>query len=377
MEKRKNFDRSISLLGLGTMRLPVLNGKADQIDKEQTAAMFDYAIENGVNYFDTAYMYHNGMSEAVTGEMLSRYPRESYYLASKMPAWMAKDEAGIARIFEEQLQKCKTNYFDFYLCHNLNDSYYPYFKKYKAVEYLMKKKEEGLIKHLGFSFHDTADVLRGIIEDYPWEFAQIQLNAIDWELQDAKTQYEIITKKGLPIIIMEPLRGGALANLSPEAVAHLKATHPKETPASLNLRYAAQLPNVMTVLSGMSNLTQLKENIATMANYAPLSESEAKDLETAINIFKKNKMIPCTGCRYCDGCPHGVDIASLFEINNHYRIGGTVWAYVEEYEKIKASAHEDNCTNCEKCVEKCPQGLDIPALLAETGEMINEAYRKS
>lgn len=376
MEKRNCFGKDISLLGLGTMRLPIFDEKPEKIDIAQTEEMFDYALKNGINYFDTAYMYHNGESETVTGNILSQYKRDTYNLATKMPAWMAKDEDGIKGIFEDQLKKLKTDYFDYYLCHNLNVSYYPYFKKYKAIEFLMKKKEEGVIKHLGFSFHDTPEVMKQILSDFDWEFGQIQLNYLDWEMQDAKTQYQLLTDKGLPVVIMEPLRGGALATLSPQAVEHLNKTHPDQTPASFALRYAAQLPNVMTVLSGMSNMEQLKQNIDTMKHYVPLSDKEQKDLTAALDIYKENKMIPCTGCRYCDGCPHGVDIAGLFEINNHYRLGGSTWSYIQEYEAMKPSTHEDNCTNCQKCVEKCPQSLDIPTLLAETGEMIKAVYAK-
>ena len=173
MEKRNHFGKEISLLGLGTMRLPVIDETPEKIDIAQAEEMFDYAIKNGINYFDTAYMYHNGVSEKVTGDILSQYKRDSYCIATKMPAWMAKNEQGIERIFEDQLKKLKTDYFDFYLCHNLNIPYYPYFKKYKAIEFLMKKKEEGVIKHLGFSFHDTPEVMKQILSDYDWEFGQI------------------------------------------------------------------------------------------------------------------------------------------------------------------------------------------------------------
>lgn len=374
MEKRKVFDQEISLLGLGTMRLPVKNNEKGAIDKEAAAAIFDYALSHGVNYIDTAYMYHNGNAEGFTGEVLSQYDRRRYLLATKMPAWLSRSEAGVERIFEEQLKRLKTDYFDFYLCHNLNIPYYPYFKKYKVLEYLARKKEEGIIKHLGFSFHDTPEVRKGYLADFDWEFGQIQLNYLDWDMQRAKEQYQLLAAKKLPVIVMEPLRGGALATLAPDAVAHLKSAQPGKTPASLGLRFAAQLPEVMTVLSGMSSLEQLKENIETMNHFAPLSQGEQKDLAIAIELYKKNKMIPCTACRYCDGCPQGVDIAALFEINNHYRLGGSTWTYVQEYGNIPASAHEDNCTVCGKCVEKCPQGLDIPALLAETAAMVKEAY---
>lgn len=376
MEKRNFFGKDISLLGLGTMRLPVMNDDNGKIDRNKAEEMFDYALQHGINYFDTAYMYHNYTSEDVTGEILSHYKRDSFYLATKMPGWLLKSESDLDKVFNEQLKKLKTDYFDFYLCHDLNTGYYPYYTKYKIMEYLSKKKEEGYIKHLGFSFHDTPDVLKQYLADFDWEFGQIQLNHIDWEMQDAKTQYEMLTEKGIPVIIMEPLRGGALATLSEDAVGHIKKTMPEQTAVSLALRFAAQLPNVMTVLSGMSNMEQLSENIETMTDFAPLSEMEAKEFNRAMDIYKSKKMIPCTGCRYCEGCPHGVDIATLFAMNNRYRLGGGGWAYIREYEKLSSSVTEDNCTNCERCVEKCPQGLNIPALLAETGEMIKEAYRK-
>lgn len=376
MEKRNYFGNDISLLGLGTMRLPVVDGQNGCIDKKKAEEMFDYAIEHGINYFDTAYMYHNHTSEDVTGEILSRYDRDSYYLATKMPAWLCKNEQDVEKIFEDQLRKLKTDHFDFYLCHDLNPGYYPLYEKYKVTEFLNRKKAEGYIRHLGFSVHDTPENLKRYMDSFDWEFCQIQLNYIDWDLQDAETQYKLLTDKGLPIIIMEPLRGGALTTLSEDALAHISNTMPGQTAASLGLRYAAQLPNVMTVLSGMSNLEQLKENIETMTSFSPLSDEETKNYTHAMELYKKKNMIPCTGCRYCEGCPHGVDIATLFAANNRYRLGGGAWAYIREYELIKPSATEDNCTNCEKCLDKCPQGLPIPTILAETGKMINEAYRK-
>lgn len=376
MEKRTFFGKEISLLGLGTMRLPVIDGKNGQIDREKAEEMFDYAIQKDINYFDTAYMYHDFTSEDITGDILAQYKRDSFYLATKMPAWLSKGKDGIEKIFEEQRKKLKTDYFDFYLCHDLNSGNYPLYEKYQVAEFLNRKKQEGYIKHLGFSVHDTPENMKRYLSAFDWEFAQIQLNAVDWELQDAKTQYRLLSERGLPVIIMEPLRGGALATLSSDAAEHIKTALPRQTPASLGLRYAAQLSNVMTVLSGMSSMEQLKENIDTMSHFALLSEKEAKEYGYAIEQYKKKKMIPCTGCRYCDGCPHGVDIASLFAANNRYRLGGSPWAYIRDYEQIKASATEDNCTNCEKCLDKCPQGLEIPSLLAETGKMITEAYRK-
>ena len=234
----KNTGDQISLLGLGCMRLPKVEG-SEKIDRAKAQEIVDYAYAHGVNYFDTAYRYHEGDSELFIGEALQKYPRESYHLATKMPMWMVNKPEDVAAIFEDQLKRCRTEYFDFYLCHALNASTFERMKQFGAFEYLQKQKEAGRIRHLGFSFHDSPEVLRKIVAYGPWEFTQIQLNYLDWELQDAKGQYEVLTEAGLPVIVMEPVRGGALATLCPESDEIFRKARPDKSIASWAIRFAA------------------------------------------------------------------------------------------------------------------------------------------
>ncbi len=374
METRKFKDKNVSLLGFGTMRFPTVSPDSSEIDREEAEKMLAYALNEGVNYIDTAYMYHDGQSEPFLGQALQSYKRDSYYLATKMPMWLGKDSAGIARIFEEQLQRLQTDYFDFYLCHNLNAPYLAITEKLKVYQYLARKKEEGLIKHLGFSFHDTPDLLSKIVKSYDWEFAQIQLNYVDWDFQDAKSQYEILKEHNLPCIVMEPVRGGALASLTPDAVEVLHKVNPNNSIASWAIRYAAQLPNVLTVLSGMSSMEQLQDNISTVNNFKPLDLSETEALDKAVEIYRKNKTIPCTGCRYCSDCSQGVDIAEMFKIYNNYLLGSSNFSFISDYEATKRSSRESNCTACGNCLDKCPQKIDIPTELENMAAALKKAY---
>jgi aryl-alcohol dehydrogenase-like predicted oxidoreductase len=266
------------------MRLPQKDGK---IDYPAAEAMVDLAMKSGCNYFDTAYIYHGGESEKFAGDILSRYPRESFYLASKMTVWIADSPSDIERIFQEQLERCHTDYFDYYLLHSVNESVWQKSLDFKVLDFLKQKKAEGRIRKLGFSFHDTPEFLRKVVAAYPWDFAQIQLNYLDWDLSRAGEQYEILTQAGVPVIIMEPVRGGALASLCPEANALLKGAAPDLGIASWALRYAASLPNVLCVLSGMSDKTQLLDNIGTFSPLNCLTESEQNILSQAIEVHKK------------------------------------------------------------------------------------------
>lgn len=374
MEMRRFYQESISLLGMGAMRFPTIVG-SKAIDEIKAGEMLDYALHHGVNYIDTAYMYHEGNSESFLGKALKRYDRSSFKLATKLPVWMAEDAKGMEKIFAEQLRRLDTEYFDFYLCHNLNKENLSLVQKYKAFEFMFRMKEEGRIRHLGFSFHDEPKVLEEICRNFDWEFAQIQLNYIDWDLQKAKSQYEILEHYGLPCIVMEPVRGGALANLCPEANEILKSAASSRSIASWALRYAGQKPNVITVLSGMSNMEQLQDNIGTMTDFMPLSPAEEAALEKALEVYRKTKLIPCTGCRYCMDCKQGVDIPKMFAMNNEYRLGKQAERYLESYEKTKRSQRESNCTECGRCSEHCPQKIDIPTELRKTGEMIAELYQ--
>ncbi len=371
--ERRNFPsigKDISLLGFGGMRFPTLDGDAAKVDEDAAAALLSRALDAGVNYFDTAYMYHGGKSEEVMGRILSRHPRNSYYLADKFPAWFAKTTSDVERIFEEQLARCQTDRFDFYLAHALDADHYPIFQALGAYEVLKEKKAQGKIGHLGFSFHDTPEYLAEILNDYEWDFVQIQLNYLDWTLQNAKGQYELITAKGLPVIIMEPVRGGALATLSEEASAMLKAAAPERSVASWAIRYAASLPGVMTVLSGMSNLEQVEDNLATMAPFSPLSDGEREVLDKALSAYLGAGIVPCTGCRYCMDCPAGVDIPKNFALYNQFKLDGRATHLLGTYDQLGTDRQATQCVRCDACVPLCPQHIAIPDRLEEVARAV-------
>ena len=262
----RNTDISVPLLGYGMMRLPT---QGDQIDYEKAEALVKRALEAGINYFDTAYFYHKGQSEKFCGDILPKFPRDSYYLTSKMPVGLCKTEADVERIFNEQLERCKADYFDFYLFHNMNANVWKTATKLHVWDFLQKKKAEGKVRKIGFSFHDKFENLKKIASAYPWDFAQIQLNILDWELYHSREQYEILTERNIPVVIMEPLRGGALATLSQEANDILKKANPNLTTAAWAFRFVASLPNVLTILSGMTKMEHLEENIKTFSEFKP------------------------------------------------------------------------------------------------------------
>ncbi len=355
----------ISLLGFGGMRLPTVGGPGGEVDRVAAHALLCRALEQGINYFDTAYLYHDGKSEEIMAEVLSLHPREGYYLADKFPVWLAKTPEDVERIFFEQLERCRTDYFDFYLVHSLDAEHYTHFEELGAYDILRKKKEEGKIRHLGFSFHDSTTVLNTILAGHAWDFAQIQLNYLDWTLQDAKGQYEAITAQGLPVIVMEPVRGGALAKLSEDAAAILTAAVPGRSVASWAIRFAASLPGVMTVLSGMSSQEQLEDNLFTMTPFAPLSPEESSALDRALAAYLSAGTIPCTGCRYCMDCPFGVDIPRHFALYNQYRLDGRASHFTNTYEFLGTAHQATRCVRCGACLPLCPQHIAIPDRLAE------------
>ena len=366
----KNFqDLKLSALGFGAMRLPVVGNTPDSpIDEVRTAEMVDYAIRHGVNYFDTAYGYHDGKSEIVMGKVLSAYPRDSFYLATKFPGYDLSNMGKVEEIFEEQLKKCGVDYFDFYLAHGLNANNFQVFEAAGCYEVLKRKKKEGKIRHLGFSFHDNIQALEQILEAHPWEFVQIQLNYVDWQSTNAKKQYEMVCAKGLPILVMEPVRGGALANLTAPAKELLQKAAPQASIASWAIRYAASLPGVMTVLSGMSNLDQVEDNIKTMKKFQPLSGQELALLEQVAQIFRAAGAIPCTGCRYCMDCPAGVDIPRVFAAYNHYQNTSQKNQFKNIYRTLLATQRADCCVACGACKLQCPQAIDIPAQMKYIAE---------
>ena len=366
-------DKDLSLLGFGAMRLPVLGDGT--IDEAQVKEMTAYAMEHGVNYFDTAYPYHGGESERVMGRVLKEYPRDSFYLATKYPGHqILSDGYNPAAIFEEQLEKCGVEYFDFYLLHNVNEKSVETYMdpQWGIVDYFKEQKRLGRIKHLGFSTHAQLDCLKEFL-DYcgeDMEFCQIQLNYLDWTLQNAKGKYELLTKRGIPVWVMEPVRGGKLAVLSEDKEARLKAVCPDASVASWGFRFLQGLPGVQMVLSGMSNMEQMKDNIRTFADRNQLSEEE-NVLVLEIAESMKNS-IPCTGCRYCcDGCPMELDIPMLLGVYNEIRFAPTTNAvipieFMEEEKKPSA------CVACGKCMEICPQNINVPEAMKNLAEKLTQ-----
>lgn len=359
----KNTAQTLPLLGFGCMRLPQLSPDGPEIDYGTVKQMIDRAMKAGCNYFDTAYMYHDGRSERCLGDLLKAYPRDSYYLTDKMPVWFARDAAGIERIFREQLERCRTDYFDFYMLHSLDSANWELAQKYKACEFLERMKKEGKIRRLGFSFHDSPEVLRKIVDAREWDFAQIQLNYLDWELYRSREQYEILTGAGIPVIVMEPLRGGALATLSPDASDILRKADPHSSNAAWAFRYVASLPNVLCVLSGMTLPEHVEDNIRTFSPLKPLTENERKTLDQALAAYRKRLAVPCTACRYCMPCPAGVEIPKIFGLYNQYKVSGNKWLFTNNYNVLPEDAKIASCVNCGKCTKHCPQKIQIPAEL--------------
>lgn len=365
-------DKTLSLLGMGCMRFPTLqNGK---IDIAQTREMVDLAIKNGVNYFDTAYPYHNGESEIVIGEILSNYPRESFFLADKFPGHQISSSYDPATVFEDQLKKCKVEYFDFYLLHNVYENSLPVYKdeKWGIIDYFVEQKKQGRIKHLGFSTHSSIETMKQFLDEYAsvMEFCQIQLNYLDWTLQNAKEKCELLSSYNVPVWVMEPVRGGKLANLDENSALRLKEKRPDESVAAFAFRFLQDIKGVKMILSGMSNMDQLTDNLKTFKESKPLSDDE-KALLLDIAEGLKNS-VPCTACRYCvDGCPQGIDIPQMLEFYNEMRIAPStnVTMRIDAY---PVSRQPQSCINCQSCVNICPQGIDIPKHLADLVNISNK-----
>lgn len=357
-------DKKLSLLGFGAMRLPMKDG---QIDQELVEKMVRYGIDHGVNYFDTAYPYHSGMSERVMGKILSQYPRDSYYLADKFPGHMILESYDPQTLFEEQLRRCNVEYFDFYLLHNVyEESVERYLDpKLGILEYLKEQKRNGRIRHLGFSTHGRLDMMKKFLEQYGdiMEFCQIQLNYLDWTLQDAKEKYELLTSYNIPVWVMEPVRGGKLANFQDP---RLLVRRPEATTASWGFRFLQGLPNVKMILSGMSNMDHMTDNVATFEQRQALSQEEI-DLLLQMAEEMKN-VIPCTGCRYCcDGCPMELDIPAMMSICSDIRFAPVVNS-VMMLEALPEEKKPSACIACGKCTQVCPQHIDIPAVMKELAQ---------
>lgn len=361
---KKNFqDIKLSALGMGTMRLPVFDSDDSKIDEEKTAEMVAYAMEHGINYYDTAWGYHSGNSEIVMGKVLKAYPRDSYYLATKFPGYDLSNMGKVEEIFEKQLEKCGVNYFDFYLFHNVCemniDAYLN--EKYGIYEYLMKQKENGRIRHLGFSAHGSYEVMERFLMAYgkSMEFCQIQLNYIDWSFQEAKAKTELLNKWNIPIWVMEPLRGGKLAKLPEEAEEKLRKKRPGEKIPAWAFRFLQSIEGVTMILSGMSDFTQVKDNISTFETEKPLSQEEM-DMLLKIADGILSKRLPCTACHYCTShCPKGLDIPGLIELYNEHSFTGGGFIAPMVVGTMPEEKRPSACIGCRSCEAVCPQQIKI------------------
>ncbi len=362
--------KKLSALGFGTMRLPLRPDGG--VDEAQTVEMTRYAMAHGVNYFDTAYPYHGGQSEIVIGKALAEFPRESFYLATKYPGHQLAERYDPAEIFEEQLQKCGVDYFDFYLLHNIYEKSIETYldPRWGIVDYFLEQKRLGRIRHLGFSSHGSPALLRRFLDacGEHMEFCQIQLNYLDWSLQDAKSKCELLAERNIPVWVMEPVRGGKLAALPASEEAKLRALRPDESAAAWCFRWLQGLPQVTMTLSGMSNLEQMRENVAVYESQKPLGDTERAALAELAQRIAGG--LPCTACRYCcDGCPVGLDIPMLLALYNDMKFQPSFTVSMRT-EGMASGDLPSACLGCGKCAAVCPQNIDIPAALRELDEML-------
>lgn len=373
MQYRDFKGKKLSLLGFGAMRFPTVEiDGVRKVDIPTTKKMIDRAIAAGVNYFDTAYPYHRGESERILGSLLAEYPRESYYIADKFPGHQIMDDYPVKEIFEEQLAKCGVDYFDFYLLHNVCESSMATYldSRWNIIDYLLSEKEKGRIKHLGFSTHAAVEGLEEFLKiaGDKMEFCQIQLNYLDYTLQRGKEKVELLTRYGIPVWVMEPVRGGKLAKLNEHAEQRLKTLRPDESIASWCFRWLEAIPQVKMILSGMSDMAQVEDNIKTFSTDLPLSGEEHNTLLDLAEGMKKS--VPCTGCRYCtDGCPMGLDIPELISVFNDMNFSKSSNTAMR-VEFLTDDKKPSACISCGRCTEICPQKIDVPATLKRLDELV-------
>lgn len=358
----------LSNLGMGSLRLPKIAGEsAAKVDYKKAQEIIDYAMTHGINYYDTAYTYYDGESEKFLGEALKKYPRESYYLATK---YYIQANVDYKAVFEEQLARLQTDYIDFYLIHSIYDHTWEEHLSNGCIQYFMEQKRAGRIKYFGFSSHAGPEALAAFADAYNWDFAQIQLNYLDWQFSTAKREYEILSEKGIPIMVMEPVRGGRLATLTDDLAGKLKQAQPDWSIAAWALRWVKRLPNVQVILSGMSTLEQIEENVVTFADDAALTDEQAAFLEEIGREFKSAFAIPCTECRYCcSDCPQGLDIPELLRIYNNYKYVG--WWTCKEFVDFPMDKRPSACIGCGVCHSHCPQGIAIPEIMDKMAVLEN------
>lgn len=372
---RKFKDKELSALGMGAMRLPVIDGDDNKVDAPKVEEMVSYAMEKGINYYDTAWGYHGGNSETVMGEALSRYPRESFYLADKFPGYDLSNMDKVEEIFEKQLEKCQVEYFDFYLFHNVCEMNIDEYlnEDHGIMEYLWKQKENGRIKHLGFSVHGSFDVARRFLEKYGdrMEFCQIQLNYLDLTFQHADEKLKLLEEYGIPVWVMEPLRGGRLTNLTDYQISRLKALRPDESAVGWAFRFLQSVPQVVVTLSGMSSFDQMKDNIAIFEKDAPLNDDEKGALQDIADDMLKEKVLPCTACHYCTShCPQGLDIPELLKLYNEHAFTGGGFIAPMALSAIPDDKKPSACIGCRSCEAVCPQQIKISEAMADFSEKL-------
>lgn len=373
----KNFgDIKLSALGMGCMRLPVCDGDYSKVDKNAVREMVVYAMQQGVNYYDTAWGYHSGNSEKVIGEVLGEYPRESFYLASKFPGYDLANINKVEEIFQKQLEKCGVDYFDFYLFHNVCElNIDAYLDRTNGIyDYLMEQKKNGRIRHLGFSTHGTLQTMKRFLDAYgkDMEFCQIQLNWLDWKMQNAKAKVEMLNELNIPVWVMEPVRGGKLATLAPEYENTLKAVRPDATVVEWAFRFLQSVPSVTVTLSGMSDMQQLKQNVATYQSEKPLTDSELKTLFSVVQAMTAKDTLPCTACRYCTShCPRGLDIPSLIELYNEHVFSGGGFLAPMAVGALPDDKKPSACLGCHSCEAVCPQNIKISEMMSDFSQKLN------
>ena len=360
----------LSALGMGAMRLPVVDGDDARIDEAAAAAMVDYAMAHGVNYYDTAWGYHNGNSELVMGRALARYPRESYFLADKFPGYDLSNMDKVESIFEKQLEKCGVEYFDFYLFHNVCEMNIDAYRdpEYGIFDYLTAQKKAGRIRHLGFSAHGSYAVMKRFLEAYgsEMEFCQIQLNYLDWKFQGAKEKVELLQEYNIPVWVMEPLRGGKLASLAPADEEKLQALRPQEGIPAWAFRFLQSIPAVTVTLSGMSNMEQMQANIRTYETEQPLNENEMQTLLNIADAMVGKIALPCTACHYCvSHCPQGLDIPNLLALYNEHCFTDGGFIAPMALSAVPEDKRPNSCIGCRSCEAVCPQQIRISEAMAD------------
>jgi len=363
MEYQLFQELKLSTLGFGAMRLPTVgSAPGAAVDEAEAKRIIRYAYEHGVNYFDTAYPYHNGESEIILGRALRQFPRESYYIATKYPGHEIHITYDPKATFEEQLEKCGVEYFDFYLLHNIYENSIKTYSdpKWGILDYFREQKRNGRIRHFGFSAHGNVETIKKFLDIYggEMEFGMIQLNYVDWTLQDAKSKYDFLNECGIPVWVMEPVRGGKLASIPLENSARLKEKRPAESMAAWAFRWLQTLPSVKMILSGMSNMDQVQDNIKTFSTGSPLNEEEVRLIEKVAASMMD--LLPCTDCRYCcDDCSQELDIPTLLTYYNDCRFAPTIIPSMK-VDALEPDKRPSACNACGKCKEMCPQGIDIP-----------------